>query len=313
MLDSNSISAPVYFLTGPTASGKTALAIELAQRFPVEIISVDSAMVYKGMDIGTAKPTIDEQKLAPHHLIDCCSVEQSYSAGQFYYDALLKIKQIHASGAIPLCVGGSMLYFNLLANGMPNLPEADLGLRQDLQDQAQQHGLQSLYLQLKSNDPVAASKINPQDKKRIIRALEIYNLTGMTQQQIQSKTISPLQNKIKKVILMPENRRSLDSRIKSRIDSMFAAGLLQEVESLKFNFNVTAESPAMQAVAYKQLWGYLSGKGSLEEVKELIFIATRRLAKHQLTWTKKWDFDCIIDCMDERCIVNGIKYFSSLL
>lgn len=271
---------------GPTAAGKTDLALELVRRFPCEIISVDSALVYRGMDIGTAKPGGDVLAWAPHRLVDICDPAQSYSAGQFQRDALREMEAISASGRIPLLVGGTMLYFRALQSGLAELPEADAEVRARLEEEAQHLGLAALHERLRRVDPAAAARIHPNDPQRIQRALEVYELTGMALTDLCRKARAELPYSLIKFIIAPVDRSFLHVRIKERFLRMLSAGFIAEVEKLRARPDLHPELPSMRAVGYRQVWSYLEGGATYEEMVQRAIIATRQLAKRQLTWLR---------------------------
>ncbi|QLH43748.1 MAG: tRNA (adenosine(37)-N6)-dimethylallyltransferase MiaA [Coxiellaceae bacterium] len=282
-------SLPVICLMGPTAAGKTRLALELVQRLPCDIISVDSAMVYRGMDIGTAKPSLEEQAIAPHRLIDICDPSQAYSAGQFRTDAMREITSILQQQRIPLLVGGTMLYYNVLQQGLANLPTADATVRASLEQQAQHVGWEKLHQQLAEVDPIAAARIHPNDAQRIQRALEVYRVSGktlteLTQESQQSQPSYQWCN----IIVMPSDRSLLQQRITQRFKTMLSLGLIDEVAGLKARGDLSADLPAMRAVGYRQVWEYLVGNIDYPTMEEQGIIATRQLAKRQLTWLRRW-------------------------
>jgi len=281
------LSQPIIFLMGPTASGKTALAVELVKSLPVEIVSVDSAMVYRGMDIGTAKPGPDILNIAPHRLIDICEPEQPYSAGQFCLDARIAIDQIHAEGKIPLLVGGTGLYFRSLQFGFSNMPVADPEVRQRLDAEASTAGWASMHARLAGIDPVAAARIHPNDPQRIQRALEIYELTGrpMTEFHDQGRTAA-LPHPVVKLIVAPSGRSQLDKHIKARFMTMLEAGLVAEVERLSQRPGLSARSTSMRLVGYRQTWSYLAGEYDYNSMIKKAITATGQLAKRQLTWLR---------------------------
>lgn len=279
----------VFCLMGPTASGKTPLALELAERFPFEIISVDSAMVYRGMDIGTAKPPADILAKVPHHLIDIANPIEHYSAGQFRQDALQAIDAILAKGKLPLLAGGTMMYFRILQQGLANLPAADAAIRNELQQRADHHGWQMLHQELAKIDPAAAVRIHPSDAQRIQRALEVYLLTGKTITEWQTHHTSPLSRyQLVNFALVPTDRKFLHERIAKRFYQMLEEGFIEEVERLYQQGNLSADLPAMRAVGYRQVWDYLAGNTSKEVMIDKAITATRKLAKSQLTWLRSW-------------------------
>jgi tRNA dimethylallyltransferase len=281
--------AIIICLMGPTASGKTPLAVELVQKFPCEIISVDSAMVYRGMDIGTAKPDAATLHLAPHRLIDIADPKEIYSAGQFRKDALREIEEIVAQEKIPLLVGGTMMYFKILQQGLAQLPKADMNLRAELKTRAEHEGWEALHAFLASVDKNAAARINPNDSQRIQRALEVYLLTGKTITEWQQQETNPLSGyHVHNIALAPASRTVLHERIALRFDQMLAAGFVDEVESLYARGDLTPELPSIRSVGYRQAWDYLAGNTKHEEMRELAIIATRQLAKRQMTWLRSW-------------------------
>lgn len=288
-------------LMGPTAGGKTALALALAQRLPLEIISVDSALIYRGMDIGTAKPSLAERAQVPHHLIDICEPTQSYSAAQFVRDAQHCIAQIQARGKWPLLVGGTMLYFKALTQGLNRLPSANPEVRAQLEAQAVHYGWPALHARLAQLDPLTAQRLAPHDAQRIQRALEVIELTGQPLSQLQAEPneISPF--KFLSIALQPTDRARLHERIAQRFDAMLAAGFLDEVKALKERGDLHAELPSMRAVGYRQAWNYLDGAAtddktmSFAEFRERGIVATRQLAKRQLTWLRSMPADVRLD------------------
>jgi len=276
------------FLMGPTASGKTGLAIDLCQRFPFEIISVDSALVYRGMDIGTAKPDAETLRRAPHRLIDIRDPSESYSAAEFRSDALREMKSITDTGKVPLLAGGTMLYFNALEHGLSELPAADPKVRESLETQAAEAGWPAMHDILQKADPVAASRIHPNDPQRIQRALEVIAISGQPMSALQQKTSGEsLQYSVHKIIISPEPRSILHDRIEQRFELMLQAGFIEEMKSLYARPDLTADMPAMRAVGYRQAWQWLAGDCSFGEMREKAIAATRQLAKRQLTWLRR--------------------------
>lgn len=279
---------PAIFLMGPTASGKTDLAVELVQRLPCDIVSVDSAMVYRGMDIGTAKPDAATLAQAPHRLIDICDPAEAFSAAKFRQRALAEMDEILARGRIPLLVGGTMLYFRALEQGLSPLPAADSALRARLVGEAEANGWPALHARLATVDPTAAARIRPTDPQRIQRALEVYELTGeplsrwFTRPRGAALPVRPV-----KLVLAPADRGELHARIAQRFDCMLAAGLLDEIERLYQRDDLHPDLPAIRAVGYRQAWAYLDGKIDRATLRERGIIATRQLAKRQFTWLRK--------------------------
>lgn len=275
---------PVIFIMGPTAVGKTDLALAIAQRFDCGIISVDSAMVYRGMDIGTAKPDAATLSAFPHRLIDICDPVDAYSAGRFRSDALTAIREIIDSGRLPLLVGGTMLYFRALQNGLARLPSADPETRSRINEQANQIGWAALHRRLQSIDPVAAGRIQPEDSQRIQRALEVFELTGEPMSELWQRS-DPAQfpYRFVKIVLWPSDRKQLHRRIAARFERMLQRGFVDEVQELKRDTRLRADLPAMRAVGYRQIWDYLDGKYDVVQAQERGIVATRQLAKRQLT------------------------------
>jgi len=274
---------PALALMGPTASGKSAVAAALAEQIEVEIISVDSAQCYRGMDLGTAKPSADERARVPHHLIDTLDPEQSYSAGAFRRDALGLMGAIRARGRTPLLVGGTMLYFKALMHGIAELPPADAALRGRIHAEAARSGWPALHQRLAALDPASAARIDANDRQRIQRALELIELTGRKLDELHAATAADAPQ-IAAFALVPEDRSELHRRIGLRLDAMFEAGLVDEVRALRARTGLSADSPAMRAVGYRQVWAHLDGAGDLATTREQAAAATRNLAKRQLTW-----------------------------
>jgi len=282
----------VICLLGPTASGKTPLAIQLVQHYPCEIISVDSAMVYRGMNIGTAKPDAATLQLAPHRLIDCCDPAEIYSAGRFREDALREIAAVHAAGKIPLLVGGTMMYFRILLQGLAALPRADAAIRQQLDERAAREGSEALHAELAAIDPVAAAKIHVNDLQRIQRALEVFMLTKQPISSLQLADTSPLAGfHVIQLALMPGSRALLHERIAARFQQMLAQGLVDEVRGLYQRGDLSIDLPSIRSVGYRQVWEYLAGHIDAAAMQENALAATRQLAKRQITWLRTWP-DC---------------------
>lgn len=279
----------VLFLMGPTASGKTELAIRLRQQYPVEIISVDSALIYKGMDIGTAKPDAEELSLAPHRLIDILDPSQAYSAADFRRDALAEIAKIHAEGKIPLLVGGTMLYFKALLQGLSPLPAADPEIRQQIEHEAQEKGWQALHDELRRIDPVSAERIHPNDPQRLSRALEVYRISGKSLTELTETKGEPLPFRVKQFAVAPKDRALLHKRIELRFEKMIQAGFEDEVKALYAREDLHPDLPSIRCVGYRQMWEYLDGESTLEDAIFRGICATRQLAKRQITWLRSWD------------------------
>ena len=278
--------SPALMLMGPTATGKTAAVIELAKQLPLEIISVDSAMVYRGMDIGTAKPPLAERAGVTHHLIDIRDPAEIYSAGEFRRDALGLMDEIGNRGRLPVLVGGTMLYFNVLLHGLADLPGADAEIRRSLDAEAKSVGWPEMHRRLVGIDPDAAAKIRENDAQRIQRALEVFRISGRTISSFHRQTAQEPVANFLKIALWPEDRERLARKIGERFDQMMAQGLLGEVESLYQRDELHADLPAMRCVGYRQLWQHLAGETELQQAVENAKVATRRLAKRQLTWLR---------------------------
>lgn len=278
----------VIFLMGPTASGKTALAIELAKKHPIDLISVDSAMIYKGMDIGTAKPAPEILKEFPHKLIDIKDPSEPYSVADFYHDARREIEASLAKGRIPLLVGGTMLYFNALRKGLSHLPEANEVIREQLLHEAQSLGWPALHKRLTKIDPIAADKIKPTDSQRIQRALEVYELTGKPLSELWQPGMEPLPYEILAFAIAPEDRKTLHDRIAKRFKQMISQGFVEEVAKLKERSDLSEKLPSIRCVGYRQIWQHLNGELSLDEAVEKSIVSTRQLAKRQFTWLRAW-------------------------
>lgn len=278
---------PVLLLTGPTGAGKTDWAIRLAESAPVEIVSVDSALVYRGLDVGTAKPPAEVRARLPHHLIDVCDAAESYSAGRFVSEALGCIRAIHARRRVPLLVGGTMLYLRALLDGLAALPEALPELRRELDARAARTGWPALHAELARLDPAAAARIAPNDAQRIQRALEVCYATGKPISELQRATSSPLASyDVRFWMLDPPERAVLHARLARRFEAMMAGGFLDEVRRLRDRGDLTAEHSSIRAVGYRQLWAHLDGRYDLGEAGRRAIAATRQLAKRQLTWMR---------------------------
>ena len=276
------------FLMGPTASGKTDLAIALRQQLPVEVISVDSALIYKGMDIGTAKPTPAELALAPHRLIDILDPKESYSAMNFREDALKEMAEISASGRIPLLVGGTMLYYKALLEGLSPLPSADPIIRAEIEEKAAKIGWTGMHQELLAIDPVAGTRINPNDSQRINRALEVFYITGKTMTELTAKKGEALPYRLLQFAIAPQDRAILHERIALRFQKMMDLGFEEEVKRLFLREDLHIDLPSIRCVGYRQMWEYLQGDISLDEAIYKGICATRQLAKRQITWLRGW-------------------------
>ncbi|MFT7235547.1 MAG: tRNA dimethylallyltransferase [Methylophagaceae bacterium] len=271
---------------GPTAAGKTDLALQLVSSYPAEIISVDSALVYRGMDIGTAKPSPSLLAKYPHHLVNIIEPTQHYSVGDFRRDALILMADITNRGRIPVLVGGTMLYFKALQQGLADLPVADKAIRARLNQQIAQGGLKSLHNRLMQVDPVSAKRIHQNDPQRLQRALEVYEITGKSLTELTQSSQSEIPYRLTKVIVSPFDRSVLHARIAKRYQVMMANGFLEEVNALYQDKDCHTALPAIRAVGYRQLWRHLSDEYDLDEAIEKAIIATRQMAKRQLTWLR---------------------------
>ena len=314
---------PAIFLMGPTAAGKTDLAIELAQAFPCDLISVDSALVYRGMDIGTAKPSAELLEAFPHQLIDVRDPAQSYSAAEFVSDALAAMAQSTAAGRIPLLVGGTMLYFKALIDGLADMPAADAEVRAALEAQAQTQGLAALHRKLAEVDPESAARIHPNDPQRLVRALEVYQVSGMSMSEHRARQTAQkagagtpdggvLPYTVAQLAIAPAQRQVLHQRIEQRFMQMVEQGFVEEVELLRSRQDLNAELPSMRAVGYRQVWRYLDGDYSEHEMVERGVIATRQLAKRQLTWLRGWEGVHWLDSSACDNLPRALKYLERL-
>jgi len=277
-----------YALLGPTASGKSSLALAAAERLPLEIVSLDSAQVYRGMDIGTAKPGAAERARVPHHLLDLVDPDQSYSAGRWREDALRAVNEILSRKKIPLLVGGTMLYYRALVGGLDALPGADASVRAEIDADAARRGWPALHAELAQVDPETARRLEPNDAQRVQRALEVWRVTGKPLSALHGRSVDRLPFRIRGFALFPSDRSLLHRNIEERFDSMLEAGLVEEVRSLKKRFRLSASLPSMRAVGYRQVWDYLDGTASKAEMRERAVAATRQLAKRQLTWLRSF-------------------------
>lgn len=282
----NKINLPVVFLAGPTASGKTALSIELARQLNGEIISVDSSVVYRGLDIGTAKPGLHEQAGIAHHLIDIRHPWQSYSAAEFCTDALFAIEDIQTRGKVPVLAGGTMLYFNALQHGLAELPAADQDIRAAIEADAKLRGWPEMHKELAHVDPASAARIHPNDPQRVQRALEVYRIMGQPMSELQAATTTRLAQSPVKLALVPETRSWLHQRIHSRFIAMLELGFLDEVRALREDERLHVKLPSMRSVGYRQAWHYLDDDEKDKQWPDKAIAATRQLAKRQLTWLR---------------------------
>ncbi len=276
------------FLMGPTASGKTDLAIRLATQANCEIISVDSALIYKGMDIGTAKPTLSERQLAPHALVDILDPVQAYSVGDFRRDALSLMASICNRGKTPLLVGGTMLYYKALIDGLSPLPAADLDIRAQIEQEAQLSSWQFMHEQLEKIDPIAAKRIHVNDPQRLSRALEVYRISGKSMTELTQIKSEPIPFNVRQFAIAPQEKSTLHQRIELRFTKMLQAGFEQEVRELKSRADLHMDLPSMRCVGYRQMWQYLEGEIGYDEMQFRGVVATRQLAKRQMTWLRGW-------------------------
>ena len=297
----------VYALLGPTASGKSALALQLAATLPLEIVAMDSAQVYRGMDIGTAKPTREERTRAPHHLIDLVEPTESYSAGRWRGDAIRAIEDILRRERIPLVVGGTMLYYRALAVGLDALPQADPRVRSEIDAQAKRRGWPALHAELASVDPKTAGKLAANDRQRIQRALEVWRLTGRAPSDFHTGKEISLPFELKTCALIPSDRAELHRRIEMRFDAMLKAGLIEEVRELKRRYALNPALPSMRCVGYRQVWEYLEGGLDKAALREKGIAATRQLAKRQLTWLRTLPGIEVIRDPDPRACARALR------
>jgi tRNA dimethylallyltransferase len=311
------ITTVVPCLLGPTASGKTAAALALAARRPVEIISVDSALVYREMDIGTAKPTAEERAVAPHHLIDIVDPTDAYSAAQFRADTLRLTGEIHARGRLPLLVGGTMLYYKALTQGLNDLPAADADVRASLDADAAREGWPALHARLASIDPVTAARLAPNDSQRIQRALEVFMLTGQAMSDLLAEPArqddAAAAWRFVPITLEPSERSVLHARIEKRFDAMLAGGFVDEVVKLRERGDLSPEMPSMRCVGYRQVWEYLDGAVDYSTMRDKGVFATRQLCKRQLTWLRSMTERLVVDCCDPHATARVLEAIEALL
>lgn len=311
---------PAVFLMGPTASGKTDLALQLARELPCEIISVDSALIYRGMDIGSAKPSPEILQEYPHHLVDILDPAQSYSAAQFREDALIAMADITARGRIPLLVGGTMLYYKALTDGLASMPAADPQVRAALELQAKTDGWAAVHAELQRVDPMSAERIHPNDPQRIMRALEVWRVSGLSmtehraQQalQKQASNCGHLPYNVATFAIAPQQRSVLHERIAQRFHLMLEQGFIAEVEALWQRGDLHADLPSIRAVGYRQAWSYLQGDYTYDEMIERGIIATRQLAKRQFTWLRSWEDIEWLDSLSRDNLSHALKRLNQL-
>ncbi|EMA4724263.1 tRNA (adenosine(37)-N6)-dimethylallyltransferase MiaA [Proteus mirabilis] len=300
------IKPKAIFLMGPTASGKTALAIALRQKLPVDLISVDSALIYRGMDIGTAKPDETEQSLAPHRLIDILDPALPYSAADFRKDALKAMEEITAAGRIPLLVGGTMLYFKALLEGLSPLPGANPEIRAEIEKKAAEQGWEAIHQELASVDPVAAKRIHPNDPQRLSRALEVYLISGKSMTELTQISGEALPYDVYQFAIAPKDRNVLHQRIEARFKQMLTCGFEDEVKSLYQRGDLHEDLPSIRCVGYRQMWSYLSGEIDYDEMVYRGICATRQLAKRQITWLRGWHDVHWLDSEDFEQSLNTV-------
>ncbi|HCH49962.1 MAG TPA: tRNA (adenosine(37)-N6)-dimethylallyltransferase MiaA [Proteus sp.] len=300
------IKPKAIFLMGPTASGKTALAIALRQKLPVDIISVDSALIYRGMDIGTAKPDATEQSLAPHRLIDILDPALPYSAADFRRDALKAMDEISSAGRIPLLVGGTMLYFKALLEGLSPLPSADPEIRAEIEKKAMEQGWEAIHRELSLVDPVAAQRIHPNDPQRLSRALEVYLISGKTMTELTKISGESLPYTVYQFAIAPKDRNVLHQRIETRFKQMLTCGFEDEVKTLYERGDLHEDLPSVRCVGYRQMWSYLSGEIDYDEMVYRGICATRQLAKRQITWLRGWKDIHWLDSEDPDLSLNTV-------
>lgn len=303
---------PLAVLTGPTGTGKTDIALALAREFPLEIVSVDSAQVYRGLDIGSAKPSPEIRATVPHHLIDLVDPSENYSAGQFVRDAARAIEGIESRGRVPLLVGGTMLYLRALIGGIATLPEGSAGVRAAIDAEAARDGWPALHARLAGIDPAAAARIHPNDAQRIQRALEVHAVGGRPITELQAATRPPLAREFQVCALFPADRARLHADLERRFTQMMEAGLLAEVRALHARGDLTAAHPAMRAVGYRQLWAHLDGSCSLDVAVQSAVAATRQLAKRQMTWLRSMPNIRAFDPYDAQRFVGIRECFMRL-
>ena len=296
---------PIAVLTGPTGTGKSDFALRLAREFPVEIVSVDSAQVYRGLDIGSAKPDAATRAVVRHHLLDLVDANAVYSAGQFVRDAMDAIADIEARGRFPLLVGGTMLYLRALIGGIASLPRASEQIRADIDVEARRLGWPAMHTRLAAVDAAAAARIHPNDAQRIQRALEVHAIGGRPISELQRATAPMLARNFLVAALVPADRAALHARVAQRFEDMMAAGLLEEVRTLYARGDLTPDTPAIRAVGYRQLWSHLAGECSLDAAVERAVAATRQLAKRQMTWLRSMPNIHVVDPYDVQGFVGA--------
>ena len=310
----SSTQLPIVFLMGPTASGKTALAMDLYDHLPCEIVSVDSALIYRDMNIGTAKPDAEMLARYPHRLIDLRDPAQAYSAAEFRADALAEIARIHRAGKIPLLTGGTMLYFHALLNGLATLPEADPEVRQRIEAEAAEKGWSAIHARLAEIDPQSAERLNPNDSQRLQRALEVYEITGrsMTEHWAEQQA-QRLDSPVVSLSVMPPERSVLHERIAQRFQIMLEQGFEEEVRALWERGDLDLSMPSVRCVGYRQMWEYFSGQWDYETMQFKGVVATRQLAKRQITWLRSWENLNWLDTNDRDITSKALKLINSVI
>lgn len=304
-------SSPIFLLMGPTATGKTEVALQLAKQFPVEIISVDSAMVYKGLDIGTSKPSKDILAQLPHHLVDICLPTEPYSVAHFYQDIQQVIRDVRARGNMPLLVGGTMMYFNCLTQGLAQIPEIEPNIRAKLIKQAAEQGAPVLHGELSKVDPVSAKRIHPHDTQRLIRALEVVYGSGKTinywLRTASRDSVFQKSDTLHAFAILPDERKDLHRIIANRLEQMLSQGFINEVVGLQQQYILKSTLPAMRSVGYRQIWEYLNGEYSYDTLVPKILAATRQLAKRQSTWLRNWQGCALVKQVDAEHIFGVMQ------
>ncbi len=302
-------SSKAIVIRGPTASGKTDLSLKLSEKLPLEVISVDSVMVYKGLDIGSAKPSKEILKQYPHHLIDICDPRDKYSVGKFVDDAQEKIKDIQSKNRIPILVGGTMMYYKVLQDGLSELPSANDEVRNQIEQKAREIGWSKLHSELEEIDPEAAQKIKPNDKQRIQRAMEVYMISGVPISELRRESKNNNEFKFLNITLMPNDREELYRNINSRFDSMIKEGLLDEITSLLDERLVSKDSHSMQSIGYREMLDYIGGEVSLDDAIDAAKMSSRRYAKRQITWLRSMDDPYKLDPLDN----NNLKSIQDII
>lgn len=313
MNDTNQDDLPLaIFLMGPTASGKTDLAMALCQQLPCEVISVDSALIYKGMDIGTAKPSQEELRQCPHRLVDILDPKESYSVANFRRDAIQAMNEITEKGKIPLLVGGTMMYFKSLIDGLSPLPQSDEQIRKDIMLEVENVGWEAMHEKLADIDPVSAQRIHPNDPQRLLRALEVYQISGKSMTELTAIKSEPLPFRVKEFVIAPPDRAILHQRIEMRFKNMLMNGFQDEVQHLKARGDLHLDMPSMRCVGYRQMWQYLDKEFDQQELIFRGVAATRQLAKRQLTWLRSWKNLHLLDGVEKHNLTTIITFSNTI-